>query len=366
MANVFYNLTDAQAQAVTGGNAGDLYYASDTAFKYKIGDTGLPSLEEDLELVYVLPNGDSPEQSTSETVKSVAGQWTTLDHSTSKSNGVESGSVVGLHFTQFNRVKNMLDKHTAGVSATTVVGTNVTETTEGGSKFYTKNVSGNVWNAYMRSTDGFDADIEDGMVSFAIEADAGTIREMAGLAKNPTANASYSSIDYAIYQVNDDFYSYVYESGAGTKTGVANFDVNTGDRFYIACERGVVTYGVIRDGTNELFPIYQSAKPASGQYYFKAALNRGTGSSGHSKVGDVKWHKATTPEPYSVNITGSASAPISETHKDNLATVGIVVSDTATYDMLSIVQDGDYRCTGEPVTYAHSYTVPASQSSGTI
>ena len=59
----------------------------------------------------------------------------------------------------------------------------------------------------------FDPLTENFAVSWLVESITGTIREMGGLDDIAQQNNFYSSIAYAVYQVNNYFYSYVYEKG---------------------------------------------------------------------------------------------------------------------------------------------------------
>ena len=238
---------------------------------------------------------------------------------------------------------------------------------------YRKLNTGNSWNSWFQSTNILiDPINENAAISWAIEDDPdgdgetgaqGTQREMAGLSATPSQNASYTSIDYAMYQVNATTV-YVYEKGVN----IGNFAVPmaVGDHFLIKCDSGVVSYYLISSGGSEQF-IYESKTPATSSMYFKAALNRGDGSSGNSIVGDVRKHGALIAAPVMANIQGNPQELIRDEDVTKLLNLGLVVITGSVYsNIIAEKLAGHIFPSGNVHEVAHGYSGKMDQSIATI
>lgn len=294
-------------------------------------------------------------------VASAAGQSLRFDARGSMWAGVPSGGVVGLHYYNLSTDKQVLDLSDAGVASVLVAGANV-QAVPGG---FEKSVSGNTWNSWFKSSESFDPNVEDFAVSVLVESITGTIREMIGLDDNPNANASYSSIDSAVYTVNKNAYRVVYEKGSATTTGAGDVAMVVGDRLGVRCEGGVITYYIDRNG--QIIDLYTSSRPATVPLYFKAALNRGVGSSGHSKVTDVKWITATKAAPVNAGIMGPGAAIVSDSDIERLLSVGLEVVPGSLYSDLKLTRlvDGRFPATTSH-DFVHGYSVNTAQVTGNI
>lgn len=281
---------------------------------------------------------------------------TTIDAKASKYSGLETGDVMGKHLYVFSGLKNTLDILAPTTLATIQAGANVVLVSPG---TYEKDIAGNTWNASIYSTESFNPLTEDFAVSWKVESVDGTIREMGGFDDNPTQNNSYNSIEYAIYQVNNYFYSYVYEKGASKKIpNYTTFYHQVNDRQGVACIDQIIYYFVIRNGI--LTIIHKSTTKATNPLFFKAAFNRGDGSSGESTLGDVQFHTATKTDSFNVKVDGLAGEVVTEEHRKILAeNCGISLLTGATYSNLEHTRlDIDkFKTSGTPypVNLTHSY-----------
>lgn len=292
-----------------------------------------------------------------------------FDGSQSTHDGDTSGGAVGRHGLSISVLKQFLDPADIGTVEPLTAGANVTY--DAGADMMTKSATGNLWNSWFQSTNVLiDPSTEQGMVSWLVEGDfdndgdtgtQGTIREMGGLDDNPGANASYTSPEYSIYQVNATTV-YVYERGSNK--GAFSRPMVVGDRLAIKVIKGVVTYWHIR-GNVETF-IYQSVTEASAPLYFKGTLNRGTGQSGHASMGDIRTHKSMIPSMVSTHVTGAATEIIRDQDVDSLADIGLTVSAGSVYSKLIAEKITSLEfLNGRDYTTTHWYAVATNTSTET-
>lgn len=279
----------------------------------------------------------------------------TVNSEASKHNGLVTGATNGRHLYIFNGLKNILDVTATTTEATLLPGANVEITALGDAS---KNITGNSWNSSVYSQESFDPNLIDFAVTVEIESVTGTIREMFGLDDNPTQNNSYNSIEYAVYQVNNYFYSRVYEKGAAKIIpNYTTFYFQVGDQVGVKCVNGVVSYFVLRNGVETV--IYTASEKATSPLYFKAAFNRGNSSSGASFLGGVKFYTATKQDSFTVKLDGVAGELVSETHKTNLKFAGIDLLTGSTYSKLQFKRiDSDKFKDSQgflKIDLAHSY-----------
>jgi len=292
---------------------------------------------------------------------SQAGNTILLDAAQSTYEGEPKGLTQGAHYWAFATSKNLLDIAAASSPITLEAGNNVIVSGVDA----TKSNSGNSWNSSFRSQQSKDPSTENFAVSWLVESVTGTVREMGGLDDNPDQNSSYSSIEYAIYQVNGNIYSRVYEGGAAIVIpGYQNIALQVGDRLGISVELGIVSYFHMRGDTVTIF--YTSTKKANSPLFFKGALNRGAGSSGHSVMGDVTWHEGQMQVPALAQVSGFAGQGLSDQDLAALKGIGLDVQGGSTYAQISALRsassaflDGaDYF----PISVDHGYCGQYSQS----
>ena len=320
--------TEAEILALTGQVPGDMFRPTDNnTVIYKADASGVPALDTETEVVYVTNDTSSEFESVPESTVSETLGVHSIDSSASTFLGLATGASSGVHEYSFNGFKNTVDLSAVGTPITIVAGTNVTITGNN----VIKNIDGNTWNSSFSSAESFDPLIQDFAFTWEIEDVTGTIREMAGLDDNPAQNNSYSSIEYAVYQVNNYFYSRVYEKGAALAIpNYTTFYFQAGDRCGVRVVDGIATYYVDRAGT--ITDIHTSTAPTAVPMYFKAAFNRGNTSSGASSLGNVLYHDATVPSTVNYTIRGPSADPITQEHKDELSRVlGMQVQAGATY-----------------------------------
>lgn len=288
------------------------------------------------------------------TVKSQSGVYS-FDSRASTFNTLESGGVSGVHHYNISSIKNTVDVLADSTPIQIVAGSNVTVNND----VVVKSLEGNSWNAAFYSTQAFDPVMQDFAISWKIESVDGTIREMGGLDDNPSQNSSYTSIEYAMYQVNGYLYSRVYESGAAIEIpNYSNINLTIGDRLGMRVVSQEVTY-FIQKGS-EIIDVYTSTKKATAPMYFKAALNRGAGSSGAASVEDVRWHTEQMPSAISTFIKGQSTDIISDTDKDILSEkTGIDIQEGSTYALIYFKRSSSDRFSDGTNPYSidvtHSY-----------
>jgi hypothetical protein len=187
---------------------------------------------------------------------------------------------------------------------------NVILFSDGNTNAVRKDVSGNTWNASAYSQETAGKDGLDFAFSWEVEAIAGTIREMVGINQSAQDSASYQHIDYAIYQVNKNVYAY--EGGKSMGINLLSSSLAIGDRLGIQVTSRGVEYFVQRlSGEFEVF--YKSTVPfVIGDYSFDTSLNRGDGSSGNSKVTNIKIHTLQKTESFVSTVEGFYNETVSE------------------------------------------------------
>lgn len=291
---------------------------------------------------------------------------TTLDARQSTYGGNAKGATDGLHRYNITTKRNTVDMFADRTPIQIGAGSNV----EVNGAEVKKTDASNSWNASFYSEQAMDPNAQDFAVSWEVESVTGTIREMAGLDDAPTANQSYSSGDYFIYQVNNNFHSAVYEEGAAIKIpNYTNFTLQVGDRLFVKCVENVVYSGVLR-GQEETV-LYTSQKKATSALKFKGALNRGQGQSGHSVMTNVEWHNKTKAVLKQIQIMGAAGQELTQDHIELLKSAGMTVQSGATYDLLSFERDSSaFFQNSEGAAYGldvtHAYLAGFQPSTGTI
>lgn len=289
------------------------------------------------------------------------GENHTIDSQLSTWNGNETGGAMGIHTYNFSGIRNDLDILANSTPLTLVAGANVEPVGDG----FEKSSLANTWDSWFSSQESFDPAVQDFAISWAVESTTGTIREMIGLDSQPSANASYTSIEFAAYQVNGNFYSYVYEKGSSIITGAGDVAVNVGDRIGIKCIDGVVTY-FIQSGSL-ITDIYTSKEKATSPMFLKAALNRGKTSSGAAVVTDCASHTGVVSRSVSTSVSGLATEIISDSDKDNLSELGFIPSLGSTYSMFKFSRPTSQKFpSGLDINYSHFYYVSEAQDVQTI
>ena len=297
---------------------------------------------------------------------SVDGDIHRLDARESVYNDQVVGAVDGRHYWVLQRKSNTVDLFGTTQPINIVAGSNV----DVNGVEVEKNVTGNSWNASFYSGQAFDPTVEDFAISWLVEDVTGTIREMGGLDNNPSQNNSYTSMEFAIYQVNNYFYSRVYESGAAIVIpNYTTFYLQIGDRLGIKCVNQVVKYFVIRDGVEIV--IYTSTKKATEPLYFKGAFNRGSSSSGHSNIGSVEWHVGKTTTNNTAVISGNSTDTLEYRHLAEGDKIGVGFNPTSKYSDLTytpLSSDKFKYDNGNlyPLDYTHGFFAGASQSVGEV
>lgn len=276
------------------------------------------------------------------------------------------GGQFGRHHYSISTLRNYLNTATGlSESVELVAGANVIVD---GDNNYLKSIAGNTWNSWFASAEIIvDPILEDCAVSWAIEADTdidgqggtdGSIREMGGLDDNPAQNASYTSGEYMLYQVNATTV-YVYEKGLNK--GSFSLAMIEGDRLGVRVESGVVSYIHFRGSLETI--IYTSSVPAVSPLYFKGTLNRGIGSSGRSVIGDVREHFAISAKLKTVHISGAATELVSSEDIDKLAKLGLTVAEGSTYSLITAEKPTSDRFAESPqYDITHGYSVTDTQT----
>lgn len=277
-----------------------------------------------------------------------------IDSRGSMYNGIEVGGTSGFHKYIFQGFKNTVDILASSSPLTLNIGARAASVlTSPGS--FEKDGTGNSWNSYIYSTESFNPSELDFAFSWLVESVTGTIREMGGMDNNPNQNQSYTSLESAIYQVNNYFYSRVYESGAAKVIpNYSTFYLQVGDRLGLGSIDGIVFYFVIR---NEIIiEIYKSDVKLTEPMFFKAALNRGDGSSGESLIGDVKVHLSTKKTGFGVSIEGNSSDEITPLHIQTLLDeAGVNVLPGSTYGNLNITRQPFEKYENLSIDVTHTF-----------
>lgn len=281
---------------------------------------------------------------------------TTIDCSGSLSGGIISGATSGIHKYQIRSAVNRPDVLQNETPLTLEAGNNVA-LVDG---VWLKTLAGNSWNASVRGTERFSVD-GTFAITWEIQNTTGTVRQMAGIGNVDPVRDSYSGLSHGVYQINNYFYEFVYESG--TRKSIPDMDygnrtVTPGHRFGVTVSAGQVEYFIMK-GTS-IFPITASTNKLSGDIYFQASFNRGDGESGQSSIANAFYHSGVKLGSAMVEITGNAADPISEEDVSLLADVGLIVSDSATYGILTYERSTSNAFTTGGVPYdvdvTHTYT----------
>jgi len=281
-----------------------------------------------------------------------------IDARPSTINGIQKGGQEGYHSHAIQTQKISLDLDAQPpTEPALVVGINAVATPDG---LFEKSIAGNSWNAWIKSDAPLgNPVIEDFAVTWPLENTVGTIREMGGLDENPDENASFSSGEYMAYQVNDDYFLF-YEKGANKyRFDIPMLDI---DEVGVRFESQVATYFHMRSGV--ITDMYTSEVPAAAPLFFKGALNRGVGSSGHSILGGVKVYKGTSPKPLIERIAGAAQEAVNDADIQKLRNVGLIAASGSVYSHIIAdkVEDA-YFPAGTVRTNFHGYSAGAAQSS---
>ena len=290
----------------------------------------------------------------------------------SEYDGSPNGGNFGEHKISIATIEHLLDIYAPTTAASMVAGTNVAADASG--VYFTKLTADNSWNAYCYSDQPVILAGEDAAVSWVIEhdfdndgddGDDGTIREMGGLSYSPTSNASYTGIDFAMYQVNATTI-YVYEKGSNK--GAFPVAISVGDRLMVKVQENSETgarevhYLHISGSVETL--IYKSTKTAGNtDLFFKGAINRGVGQSGHGTIGDVQIHNTLKPQPVAAHIFGSATEQVREDDAEKLLGVGLEVLTGSTYALMMAERTVSSQFpVGTVHDFTHAYGVMGSQS----
>ena len=280
--------------------------------------------------------------------------------------GVEqvTGGAEGIHFLTLTGAVQELDIAGAATPATYLPGSNVTAVGNG----YAKSIDGNGWNASVASVESFDPRLQDFAVTWDVEQAQASMNEMAGLTARQMTNQSYNTIDYALYQVNNYLYGYVYESGSRLQmSGYTTHYPAAGDRFGVRCVNGVITYfvmsaaGIVKD-------VHTSSKKAESPLFWRGAFYRGTNqAAGASMIGGVQFHTATKVNMKTVQIAGNANSTISAEDALRLEALGMFVNPTAKYSDIHFERPVSIRFpANSAIDLSHLYCVNAEVGMETI
>ena len=281
-----------------------------------------------------------------------------IDATQSEYDGNPTGGTLGSHAYVITTTRNSLDVLAGATDEPVIAGNDVVFD---GTDTFTKQSSGNGWSSWFQSVAPIgNALAEDFAVSWLVESVTGTIREMGGFDNAPDSNNSFTHGEYMMYQVNGNQLQ-IYESG--TRKAIVDYELQVGDRLGIKVEGQHVCYFVIRGSV--LVVLYESNIKTNAILYFKGALNRGDGQSGHSTMGDVHSHKVMSPQAVKARINGPADHPLHDDDIAALATVGLVADPTSAYSLiLATKQQNAFFPAGTQWDYLHSYYVSTGQASG--
>lgn len=326
----------------------------------------------------VLGGSNHSSQATEQEGESVAESIITLSNPTENSisidatgclyDGIEQGASRGSHYYSISVLKNYLDVSGASELVPTIAGANVTELDDS----FIKTGSSNSWDSWFQSESiVINPLVEDALITWPVEVDIdsdgddgadGTIREMGGLDDNPALNNSFSSGEYMLYQYNNSRL-YMYENGANK--GYKSQALLVGDLMGLRVESGVVSYVHYREGVETVIGV--SDKKAEVPLFFKAALNRGANSSGHSQIGDVRVCKSVTSKLITKHIFGGAAETLSDDDKSKLKDLGLDALEGSTYSLVNAQKQQSSRWDeGREYTVRHGYFIGESQSTSSI
>lgn len=157
-------------------------------------------------------------------------------------------------------------------------------------KFITSK-STSAWDAQAYSTDGY---VDNIILSF--KPNQTNMAMMVGFDSNPSEDANYNKIDYALYCQNDGKVS-IYESGAGK--GVGSPTYAAGDEFRIEYSGGYVRY--YHNGTL----LREIARAVSGKLYMDSSFHGAT-----SCIYDVSFGVATRNATYATSAGSATTASV--------------------------------------------------------
>ena len=289
----------------------------------------------------------------------LTGGVTELNASQSVLQGTTAGGVNGLHTWRLSRSFETVSPAGTSTPLTLVAVDPATVNVSGDDA--EKSVSGNTWNAAAYSQEAFDPSEIDFMLLAQVEATTGTIREMVGGTSDPAANSSFNSQDYALYQINNGAGDQIYENGRFTPSGNPRTPLNIGDLIGIRAKRGVVDYVIVRGGA--VVSLFTSQNAAELPLHFRAALNRGDGSSGESRIENAQVFIGGATETETVQFSGRAGALVSDADAASLARIGLTLQAGSTYDHLRYIKQDTGRYTGQVVDVFHGYGAISDQSS---
>lgn len=276
-----------------------------------------------------------------------------LDARQSHVDGNAVGGSLGVHTWLITGVQSTVSM--AGSSTPLTLASTDTNTTISGSDAF-KSVAGNSWNSVAYSTESFDPADEDFMLLCRVESVTGTIREKVGATSDPTANSSYNTQDYAVYQVNGTTYSRVYENGAAV-THSGQLSLAVGDLIGVRAVGGAVDYVKVSGGTVTSF--HTSANAPAGLLHFRASFNRGNTSSGASRIEAAQVIRGGATSSKTIRLTGSAGEVMSGEDVDKLRTIGLNVQPGATYSYIPYIRDTSSRFQAggspTPLDVSHGY-----------
>lgn len=350
--------TETEIQVLTNATPWDLYEASDSSVVYKIQSDGTAALRGSEVLVIARNNGGVSE---SVLAMSAASWINTIDATQSTLHWAAAGASQGLHLYSITSMTNDVDLSAPTVDATLIAWDNVTIVGED----VEKSIATNWFNASFYSWESYNPNEQNFAVSYAVESVTGTIREFWGIDDNPSANESYTSMEYAVYQINN--YIRIYESNVGQTIPEGNFIVAVWDRIGFKVQRGIVTVFVLRGWAVVLEHV--CAKKATSPMFFKWALNRWDGQSGDSLMGDVNRHTGTQASTLTAQVFWNAAAALSPDDVERLENIGMDVQAWSTYSLINYIRKDTpmYDDWGAPydLDIIHSYSWNSWQSSDT-
>ena len=286
-----------------------------------------------------------------------------IDSRNSEYGGVPAGGD-GHHFYNFTGTRKKLDILAGGTQLQLVAGDNVAPYGAGG---FSNSLSNNGWLAMCYSAEAPNASLEDFAFTWPVGSLTDQARQMMGIDAAPTVNQSYTSLDGAIYKVNNIFYSRVYEFGSAVvMPGYSNFYFQATDRAGVMVKAGKLIYIVLRGTT--IYEIYTSGRTVTGPVHFKAAFQRGAGwALGASKIDDVQLHNTLTDEMVTAQIGGPSDGVVTTDDAARMATLGLIMSPSATYaDLHFNSLDTAIFPAGRQLDYSHTYTVNENQDTQSL
>ena len=364
--------TEAEILALTSQMEGLLFVASDTWITYEINNLWTPEVSKK-HIIYITKEGNTW---VSKSILETSSNWNIHRINATKSllNGEEMWWMQGKHFYSISSNITTVDLLGSTTPATIVAGSNA-EFVNG---YWEKNIAGNAWNSYIYSQESFNPLEEDFAVTIEVEDDPdgdgesglqGTVREMFGFDDNPTQNQSYTSWENFVYQVNNYFYSRVYEKWVATLMDwYSTFYFQVWDKVWVKCIDGYVTYFVLRWGVET--EIFASNKRAIAPLFFKASFNRWVWSTGHSRMWNIEWYRSDKQKNTTIQIQGESTEIISDSDKWLCESIWIEIQAGATYSDIKYIRKSGEKYEDGVNPYntevTHWYVGSYAQSSETI